>query len=559
MIDILYIDPEARLEGVRRRLAQLRGSARVRQVVLDVPEGWLELDNTARMRLLQRQAQFQRCELGLITRNEATRKAAREVGIPVFVHAEDAKKRHWSMEPLLPLVDPRNPSAGLPEPPPWRNTGTWRNTGMSQVVKQMARPDLHQARQQRIRSEVRHRRPSPIWLRWIGVGFMGLFIGLLLLGFTFYILPAATITLTPGRETVSVTVPLIANPDLALADLEIGQLPARLIETTIEVTGTIPTTGVAQRASGRAQGAVVFSNLGSTGVNIPVGTVVSTATGTPVSFRTVAPAELPGGVGQQVTVPIEALEEGTLGNVRANTITDVEGAMRFRVRVINSGGTGGGGSELTPVVTQQDRDNLLAQLQQVAQARAVAALEPQLEAGEWLPPETVQTLIIAQDFNALNDEETTTLGLTLRSLVRGVVVNEEETRAALLNAVQQEIPERGRLVADSFVAQRVPGAAPLGSSVQFTMMVSADYIVPIDPADVRTIAAGQPPEAAIAALQARWPLERSPEIHRDPEWISTLPPLGRRIQVRVDYGDTESTEDAQSARSLSRFSSVRSV
>jgi hypothetical protein len=117
-----------------------------------------------------------------------------------------------------------------------------------------------------------------------------------------------------------------------------------------------------------------------------------------------------------------------------------------------------------------------------------------------------------------------------------VVVNEETTRAALLNAVQQEIPERGRLVADSFGAQRLPGATPMGSSVQFTMVVNADYIVPIDPADVRAAVAGQPPEAAIAALQARWPLEQPPAIYRDPDWLSTLPPLGRRIQVRVDYG-----------------------
>jgi hypothetical protein len=188
------------------------------------------------------------------------------------------------------------------------------------------------------------------------------------------------------------------------------------------------------------------------------------------------------------------------------------------------------------VVTQQDRDNLLAQLQEVAQARSVSALEPQLEPGEWLPPETVETIIIAQDFSALNDEETTTLGLTLRALVRGVIVNEETTRAALLNAVQQDIPERGRLVADSFVAQRLPGATPIGSSVQFTMMVNADYIVPIDPEDVRAAAAGRPPEEAIAALQARWPLERPPAIYRDPEWMAMLPPLGRRIQVRVDYG-----------------------
>nr|HMN30397.1 baseplate J/gp47 family protein [Caldilineaceae bacterium] len=430
MTETLHIDPDSRLEAVRRQLTHYRG----RQIVLLLPDGWSELDNTARMRLLQRQAQIQRSELALVTRQEATRKVASALGIPVFNRIEEAEERHWRMDPALPLVDLRKPAAGLPDPPPWRRPD---------LVQRMARPTLHQARQQRIRSEARYRQLLPTWLRLVGYSFAGALIVLLLGGFTIYVLPAATVTVTPGRAVVNTVVPLTANPDIDAPDLEVNLLPGRLVETSLELTGTLATTGLSQRPTDKATGTVVFVNTGSAPVSIPVGTVVSTGTGTPVRFRTVSAAELAGGQGAQVSVPIEALDPGVSGNTRANSISVVEGAMRFRVTVLNSNGTFGGGSQLAPTVTQADRDNLLAQLQEQTQARALETLQRELEPGEWLPPETVKTFVIAQAFSAFNDEETPELGLTLRTLIQGVAVNEATTREAMLSALQRAIPERG--------------------------------------------------------------------------------------------------------------------
>src|SRR5690606_3474570 len=205
-------------------------------------------------------------------------------------------------------------------------------------------------------------------------------------------------------EPITVTVSLTADGTLDAYDPDTNVLPARFIETTIAQTGTIATTGSAQKANARAQGQVVFNNLGAAPVDIPMGTVVSTSTGTQVSFRTTAPAQLPGGVGQRVTVPIEAVEEGIIGNVRANTINTVSGALRFRVRVINPGATYGGDAQMVAVVTQADRDNLLAQVQESIEAQAHAVLSEQLEPGEWLPPESIQTFVVSQVFDKFNDD-----------------------------------------------------------------------------------------------------------------------------------------------------------
>ncbi len=525
MVEILPVLPHANVEALRRQLAR----GHTPHVALALPEGWHELDNVARLRLLQRQAQIQRRQLALITQQESTRKLAQSLGIPVFLEASDAQRRKWQMYPDLPLVEPNNPAAGLPEAPPWRR---------SEIVARSSRPSHHQTRQRRIRAEEAARRSLPYWLRFTGYLAMAGIVALVLGFFVRDVLPAATITLAPGRANMSVSVPLIADGSVDVIDMDTNTLPARFIETTIEASGSIATTGAEQKASERAVGQVDFNNLGSAPVNIPAGTIVGTSTGTPVNFRTTTAATLEGGVGARVTVPIEAEQPGIEGNVRANTINTVNGALRFRVRVINTSATYGGGAQLVRVVTQADRDNLLAQVQAEAEARAYAQLQQELLPGEWLPPESVQTFVTSSAFDKFNDDEGDTLNLNLRLLAQGTTLDQQQTNEAMLAALRANVPPGGRLVANSVATQREPGAVALGRQVQFTMTAVAEYVVPIDPREVTNAIAGKTPEEAVAILMAQWPLARPPEIYRDPEWRAALPTFPSRIQVRIDYGDS---------------------
>ncbi len=232
---------------------------------------------------------------------------------------------------------------------------------------------------------------------------------------------------------------------------------------TLEKTGVIATTGSQQKPVDNAVGAIVFTNLGPAPVEIPSGAVVSTSTGTPVNFRTTQSASLEGGIGARVTVPIEALEPGVAGNVRANTINTVSGALRFSVRVSNPGATYGGGSSLVRVVTQQDKDNLLAQVQAEVEVEAFAALQAELEPGEWLPPESLQIFTIAQAFDRFNDDEGDEVRLTLRTLIQGTALNQEQTQDVMLAALRENVPERGLLVADSVQFERASAPRPSGA------------------------------------------------------------------------------------------------
>ncbi|MFO7635050.1 MAG: baseplate J/gp47 family protein [Caldilinea sp.] len=524
MTELYQVPPDASLESVRHALGQWRK----KRIALELPEGWLELNNVARMRLVQRQAQIQQNEIAIITREPATRTAAKQVGVPTFQRAEQAAGDGWRMAPMLPLVDPRHPGAGLPDPPAWRR---------QDIVDRQTLPTQRQARRQRIKSEAAYRRPTPMWMRLAGNILMGMLIIAALAGFTFYVLPAATITLTPGRLPLQTDLPMTAIVGLDTADIGEGQLPARLLKAELVEQGAVPTTGTSQKATSRATGEVVFTNLSAVPVTIPANTLVSTSSGTPVEFRTLSEASVEGGAGQRVSVAVEAVEPGTTGNVRANTISNVVGALSFRLRVNNSGGTFGGGAELVSVVSQQDRDRMVAILLEAAEAKAYETLRAQLEPGEWLPPESVQTFVLAQSFDQYSDEVAQQLNGSIRVLVQGLTVNEQQATGLILDRLQELVPERGRLVLDSVRAQRQPQSQVTSSTVAFTMTVSADYTTPIDPDELRDAIAGMAPEEAERTIRDRWLIEGAPDVYLDPAWKGVLPSLTSRIQVRVNYGE----------------------
>lgn len=520
-MQLLQIDPESSAETIRRLLPQIEDS----HVVLELPEGWSELDNMARMRMVQRQAQALGLHVAIVTRHSETRRAAKQVGLPTFQRTDQALNSRWKMNPLMPRLHPNHPAAGLPEEPHWNRTA---------IVDRINRPRAQRRRQQRIDAIKRYRQPSPTWMRWIRSAIFGSFIGLILLGFLFYILPAATVTLVPGQEPLEVTVEIIADPSIDTPDFVENRMPARLVEKNIDEVGTIATTGSRQKASAKAQGQVTFTNLTGQDVLIRSGTIVNTSTGTPVQFQTLNQVNVL--AGQRADVAVEAVEPGFDGNVLANTVNTVSGVARLSVSVTNRNGMFGGGSQLVPIVSQADRDALLESTTLKAESAALETLQAELQPGEWMPPDSVQTFVIAQVFSHFNDEETNELGLNLRLLARGAVIQEEQFDQVVLNALQAEVPERGQLVAETLSFQRNPGGTDIGNNAtSFTVTARGDYVIPVDPAEVRTLIAGKQPAEAVDLLQQRWLLASVPTIYRDPEILPTLPNIGSRIQVRIDY------------------------
>jgi hypothetical protein len=445
--------------------------------------------------------------------------------------------RSWRMGRDLPLVDARNPAAGLPDPPPWR-----RNGRENRILQDVERPSLRRSRRRRIQAEERYRRfLSPgtrFWLQLVGYVMVALLLGGLLGAFAYYVLPAATVTVVPGQRSIEATARITADPAAPVVDVAAGIIPARLIESYIEVTGSTPTTGREQSQTDLARGTVVFTNQSGRAVNIPAGTIVSTSTGDRVDFRTLNSVELAPNQGARATVNVESTTPGTRGNVRANTITTVSGALRTQVQATNPTATGGGASALVAVVKQEDRNRLLADVTAQAEALAYERLLPDLRAGEWMPPDSVQTFVIAQYFDHFNDEPAEELNLTLRILARGVGIDQRVAQLGALNALEGQVPARGRLVADSLRYFVSPEVTPAGNGVRFDVIARGSYVIPVDAQEVRSAIAGLPPQEAATRLQDQLLLASAPEFYLDPDWFGLLPYFGSRIQVRIDYAES---------------------
>ena len=103
-------------------------------------------------------------------------------------------------------------------------------------------------------------------------------------------------------------------------------------------------------------------------------------------------------------MPIEALEPGVAGNVRANTINTVSGACASAYALATRAQPTAAAPAVR-VVTQQDKDNLLAQVQAEVDAKPLRRCKP-----NWNPAvaaRNLQIFTIAQAFDRFNDDEAT--------------------------------------------------------------------------------------------------------------------------------------------------------
>ncbi|HEY63336.1 MAG TPA: hypothetical protein G4O02_02075 [Caldilineae bacterium] len=510
MARVIHLTDNWRTSGLLAQLDAIRDSA----VVLVLPAHSQVLANPVRLRLIRRRAARRKLRVGLVTADPVTRRLAQEEGLPVFHSVEEAAQL-----------------ASMPPPPPDGHLGEDPSRGL--------RAELARWRAQRATERARvidraRPRPSSVWTQIVGWTLaLATLLSIVVLAAAL-IVPVAYVRLVPARETAAVTVDLTATTGVDYPDAERGLVPARWVEIQIEGNGSLPTTGRRDAPDQRATGTVIFINRQTAQLEIPMGTVVRTSTGTNVRFRTTVTGTLPAGIGSRVEVPIEAIDPGPAGNVRSGTIAHVDGPLAPAVRVINEQPTTGGTVRQISVVTEADKDRLReAVLRQVRQT-AYQRLGELLEEGEFLPQESVRTLILAETFDHFVDEPADMLGLRLRVLARGIAVNGAAGEQIALRRMQAQIPKRARVLADSVRYQRGP-VTVREDRVMYSLTATGEMISDIDRAAIRAAIAGLPLDEAQELLAREWPLAAPPEISLEPDWIGRVPWIPFRIRVQIDW------------------------
>lgn len=483
-------------------------------IILVVPPSSRAMANPARARVLRRYAARKKRRLAIVSADPITAQVVADEGLPVYASVEQATQ-----------------IAELPAP---AGDGVPRDGQMDERRRRLVTLARQESARRRQRIREAAPRPASPWAR--AAGLLVLLAGLLslIVLVAALIVPYAEIRLRPTRQPVAVTIDVTAMPGVDFASADQRLVPARRVEARIDGAGSLPTTGRKDAPDQRATGTVTFINRQIAPVEIPMGTIVRTSTGTNVRFRTTVTATVSGGIGASVSVPIEAVDPGLAGNVRSGTITLVDGPLATAVQVINEQPTSGGSVRQVSVVTNADKDRLRQAVLQQSQQTAYQRLQELLNEGEFLPPESVSLIVLSETFDHFAEEPAETLGLRLRILARGLAVDERSAQEIALKAMQDQLPERSALLADTIRYQRGPVTVQ-ADRVSFSLTATAEAVSDIDRATIRAALAGLTLDEAQRLLAREWPLAAPPELRVTPNWLGRIPWIPWRIRVEVEW------------------------
>ncbi|MDZ4768344.1 MAG: hypothetical protein SGJ24_04385 [Chloroflexota bacterium] len=509
--EYVQLEPGEDASSARDRLGFLRG----RRVLLIWPESGTALSRRLDLVLVQREAMRLAITLALVTHDSAVTQHAHDLNISTFE------------------------TIGASERGKWKRGRAKVFTSRSQKPKDEREPDELIDVASRLKDETltpRQRRA-----RTLTRAGLALLVSVGAAGAVYAVLPSATVTIVPLRQTVEVMAEVRAVPGDALMriDVENGLIPALVVRAQVEERATIPASGMQQVSASRATGTVVFINKTDNAVTVPADSFVGTSAGTPILFRTMTEALVPAGRGLQIEVPIEAVEEvaGEIGNVDGGLINTLLGPVAEQIEVRNISPTFGGERRTIGAVSAQDHEYLIAILRQQIQDRAFDEMQPRLETNQFLIGETIgiaeerdDWMIFSHPVGAVTDEVT----LTMRAIVQATAVDQDLANQVAFARLAGQIPRSFVIDPGSIAYTRgaVERFDPDGA-VNFTVRASGVVSSQIDPWTIQQNLAGRADADALAYLDSALELAPGtlPQIARSPDWLPHLPLLPGRIRL----------------------------
>jgi hypothetical protein len=503
--EYIQLEPGDDAASVRDRLSFIRGQ----RVLLIWPEEGTILTRKLDLVLIQREAMRRAIRLALVTHDPEVIQNANELNISTFETIGSSERSRWQ----------RGRSKVF--------------TTRFQRPKDEPIPDDLKEVATRIRAdedaEARRWRP----LRLLLALFVLLMIGG---GVAYLLLPSATVTLTPAAAQVNASAQITADPSVKAVDVENRLIPAIRLRVPIDDTSTVETTGEKPLGDALSTGSVVFVNQKQDAVTIPAGTTVTTSAGTPIQFRTTKEAQLSGGVGFQIEVPIEALpaSAGDTGNVSIGMINTIIGPLAGRLTVRNLAPTNGGSSQTQRVVVAADKDRLVEIVRQQLQSRAYIEMKPRLTQTQFIIPETIRIAEERDDwktFSAKEGDTADSLSLNMHAVVEAIVVDQQFTLAQMSNQVG-----RGQFIRPDSISYEMGGVDNVDEQtgrITFSMSGSGQVAALIEPEALKQKLAGMTLNDAQAYLISSVNLQQNtlPQITLSPDWFGRMPILANRITV----------------------------
>lgn len=491
---VIQIDPNDDVTSVRDRISW----ARARRILLVFPPDPGNLRHPLNLRLLQRHALVQGVQIAIVSKSPVFRRQLVELGIPVYKSTTYAQSRVWSSLSLSENLSRNKP-----------------------------RPDLRQMQREAVPVDGRWRNLRWVRLLSFSLAVIGVFILLIL------IFPSASIEIDPQTHDQSLNLTMYASPSVDGITPN-GYLPAHVASTTVELSKTIPTTGSEQVPDTAASGTVQFSNLTTSPVSIPVGTIVSTTGDSPVRYATTEQVLVPAGVGETQDVPVRAVDKGSVGNQPSDSIVAIEGELGPSLAVTNPEQTIGGSDRFAPVQTAKDRNQIKSTLTEEILQECNKRIPQTLESGDVYFPDTlaVSRTLSELYFPAENQTgDTLSLTLDMECQAQYASGSDLEKFAGLeLNAVLPTgyMPVSGT-VTNSISA--VPVTAPNGVS-HWEVKAGQKLTPDLHASQVMHLILGRSSQRASQLLSNAIQLTAPPIIKITPSWWPWLPFIPFRINLK---------------------------
>jgi hypothetical protein len=492
---ILHLDPHDDVTSARDKM----GWGQTNRILLVYPERGQVLNRRLDLTLLQRHSNSLGAQLALVTRDSEARFHARELGIPVFKTLRQAQSQHW-------------------RPP--RQYRHKQHTTPLEAAHQRERK--LPPRPERMPAQP----PLGIRLLFFTLGVASV------LALAIILVPEARVDLQPEARLQNVRFETRANPATQNINLS-GALPAQTTRVTVEGRDTITVSGSVEFPLQTATGEVRFTNLTQAPVKIPQGAIVRSAGEQAARFATTRAGTLPGGSGQTLSLPVQALVPGRAGNQPAGSIQAIEGDLGTQATVTNLLPTYGGKERQTPAPNQADRRVLQERLISSLRRTALEELQSGLAPGDVLITDSLRLKeTLEAQFWPPEIQPADQLDLNLRLEFEAMTVSGQDIQALSKSVLDANLPDGFHPLEDSLKVERLtaPRLEEDGSAV-WELVAQRSIQKNFSKNQIVQTILGLAPGAAKDRLASSLQLASEPHISLTPAWWPRLPLVPFRISV----------------------------
>jgi len=501
MEQVIYLEVDDEITEI---IDKLRSTA-AENVVLVVPKGAKLVASPINLKLLRRQLSFKK--INLVCLDSGARQLAGEIGFPVYA----SLKAYRAEQPeVIEKSSKEQPVRTFPV-----------GTETKVIAPKTA--------------------PRSTTLIWVG---LILFFVLIIAGAgvaLFLVVPEGEVAVTPVlKELPLIEADVNADPGAKETNVATRVIPATLVEKEFSDSKTGAATGSKTVGDLTASGSVLFGNKTYQDIEIGAGVIVYTEGG--VQFKTVESKTLPAATAFRagtVAVNIVAVLPGSAGNVPAGAIYRVDSD---KYEVTNPEATSGGTDKVVTVVTQEDYQQIKAELTSKfeAQGQEFFKNSASVPSGQKLIAESVQFVVTeATPPEEVVNKEMTSFTVRVKGKMKGTTIAQDQPDK-ILTEILRKSTDSGYVVAESTVVVSTQASAdgkpkpptpdPNGTVI-LHMDVSGSQYAALDTDRIKSELKGKTLSEAKAYLGSLG--LQNFELKVSPEWWGRFPYLDFRIRVKI--------------------------